>query len=94
MPKIAGVTVLYQPSEEVILNILSYLNQIDLLYIIDNSEEINIEIIDRIREYDRIKILDNYGNVGIAAALNKAARKAIEDDYDFLLTMDQDTALP
>ncbi|MCL6100216.1 MAG: glycosyltransferase [Bacteroidetes bacterium] len=94
MLKIAGVTVLYQPSEEVILNILSYLNQIDLLYIIDNSEEINMEIIGRIREYDRIRILDNYGNIEIAAALNKAARKAIEDDYDFLLTMDQDTALP
>ena len=39
MLRIAGVTILYKPDEEIAKNILSYLNQIERLYIVDNSEK-------------------------------------------------------
>ena len=37
--KLAGVVVLYNPDDNYIDNINSYINDIDLLYIIDNSEK-------------------------------------------------------
>jgi len=90
MLKTAGVTILYNPNEEVITNILTYLDQIELLYIVDNSETKGL-ITDKLKDYTKIKFIDNFENIGIAAALNKAANQAIEDNYDILLTMDQDS---
>jgi len=43
--KIAGVIVLYNPNEEVIDNIKSYLEDIEILYAVDNSETKKDEII-------------------------------------------------
>ncbi len=91
MLRIAGVTVLYNPDEEIISNILSYLNQLERLYIVDNSEEKIKRVTDNLSSYSQVKFLNNKSNIGIAAALNKAAEQAINDGYDLLLTMDQDS---
>ena len=93
MLRVAGVTILYNPDEEMISNILSYLDQLELLYIVDNSEEVKTDVVNRIISYPKIKIIDNNGNIGIAAALNKSAKKAIEDGFDLLLTIDQDSRI-
>ena len=94
MPKIAAVTVLYNPNEEVITNILSYSNQIDKLYIVDNSEKENKKnIISRLISNPQVTLIENSENIGIAAALNKGANNAISDGYDFLLTLDQDSRI-
>lgn len=93
MLKISGVTVLYNPDKEILKNILSYLNQIERLYIIDNSEEEIKPVTDNLRSYSRVRFLDNKNNIGIAAALNKSADQAIKDGYDLLLTMDQDSRI-
>jgi rhamnosyltransferase len=43
-------------------------------------------------EVDDILIVDNTSNnVGVAAALNKGLKRAIDEGYDWLLTMDQDS---
>jgi rhamnosyltransferase len=44
-------------------------------------------------EVDDVMIIDNTeNNTGVAAALNVGLRRAIADGYDWLLTMDQDSA--
>ncbi len=89
--RIAGVTITYNPKSEIIENILSYLNQIDLLYVIDNSED---ELEDNIKSFfssPKIKLIINHKNLGIATALNQAAKQAATEGFDFLLTMDQDS---
>lgn len=93
MIKVAGVTVLYNPDEETVSNILSYLNQLERLYIFDNSEEEIKSVTDKLRSYKQVKFLDNIGNIGIAAALNKSSDQAVKDSYDLLLTMDQDSRI-
>lgn len=41
---------------------------------------------------DDVMIIDNtHNNIGIAAAFNKALERAIDGNYDWLLTMDQDS---
>jgi rhamnosyltransferase len=88
MPGIAGVVLLYHPDEGLHRRISSYLGYVDQLYVIDNSEK------DTGLHFDSAKIsyLKDNQNKGIAARLNEAARLAIQNGYDWLLTMDQDSA--
>lgn len=89
---ICGVTVLYNSSNEIFENINSYLNGLDKLYLVDNSEEENRELIEKIIKFSsKIKYIKMNSNEGIAKALNVAKNKAIEEKYDWLLTMDQDS---
>ncbi len=87
--KIAGVVTLYNPTDEDIKNISTYIDDIDRLYIIDNTEGKDNE--DRIPKNKKIKYLFKNENVGVATALNLGAKMAIEEGYKYLLTMDQDT---
>ena len=84
--KIAGVVVLYNPDADFIDNISSYVNDIDLLYVIDNSEKEN-----KVLDSKKIKYIFNNENIGVAKALNMACEMAIKDNYNWILTMDQDT---
>lgn len=86
--KIAGVVVLYNPTDEDINNINSYIDDIDILYVMDNS--INISE-NRLPKNKKIKYIFNNDNLGIATPLNNAATMARELGYQWLLTMDQDT---
>ena len=86
--KFAGVVVLYNPSKKINDNIQSYIKGIEKLYIVDNSSKDNSEIICR---HNKIEYIPNFDNLGIATALNIGAKRAIEDEFDYLLTMDQDS---
>ena len=92
MIKINGVLVLYNPEENFLLNIYSYINEIDKLYVVDNSENKNLELIEKIEKIDKCHYIDNQGNKGIAHALNVGAKSAIDDGATWLLTMDQDSS--
>ncbi|CEG12614.1 Glycosyl transferase family 2 [groundwater metagenome] len=89
--KIAGVVVLYNSDETVIECIKSYIDEIEVLYLIDNSETKNDELLIKIKSFKKIVYIDNKGNQGISMALNIGARLAIQEGYDWLLTMDQDS---
>ena len=85
MIKVAGVVVLYNPDDDYVDNINSYIDDIDLLYVIDNSKDKH-EINNK-----KIKYIFNNDNIGVAKALNMACEFAIKDKYNWILTMDQDT---
>lgn len=86
--KLAGVVVLYQPTDDDIKNINSYIDDLDILYVIDNSTRENKK---RIPKNGKINYIFNNENQGIAAPLNKAAKLARKEKISWLLTMDQDT---
>ncbi|MHB8846033.1 MAG: glycosyltransferase family 2 protein [Nitrospirota bacterium] len=88
---IAGVVVLYNPLSNVISNINSYIDQVDALFVMDNSDKQQAETVDRIKAFNNTTYLRMGGNIGLAAALNIGAAKALEQGYDYLLTMDQDS---
>lgn len=91
--RIAGVVVLYNPNQEVIENIKSYINEIDCLFVIDNSEVSNDVIVEELQKHDKILYLPHYENKGIAYSLNEAAAEAIKNGFQYLLTMDQDSSV-
>ncbi len=87
--KLSGVVVWYNPSKENILNVDKYIDELDRLFVIDNSED---EII-RISSDKKIEYIKTNKNLGIAAALNIGAKKAIKEKYKYLLTLDQDSKM-
>ena len=88
--KVAGVVVLYHPDSKVEENILSYIDQVDILFAVDNSL-CEYTFSDKISNNPKIEYLPQFQNKGIAAALNIGAHKAITNKYQVLLTMDQDS---
>lgn len=88
---IAAVVVLYNPENETIENIDSYINQVDKVYAVDNSEHKNESLIKILRDNKKIEYIDNGGNKGIAHALNVGAEMALKEKYEYLMTMDQDS---
>ena len=87
--KIPAVVVFYNPSEENINNLKVYEKSVDKIYVVDNSDD---EVI-RLKNTKKIEYIKLFTNKGIASALNEGARKAMEDDYDWLLTLDQDSQI-
>lgn len=91
---IAGVVVLYNSPFEVFDNIITYLNQVKRLYVVDNSTKPNHELVRALQSYKHISYYSLNENMGIATALNWAASRAVEDGFVVLITMDDDTRTP
>ena len=89
--KVAGIVVLYEPTREVLRNIQSYIMQVKQLFIVDNSENADSQIVEKIKKINNAEYIGLNENIGIAAALNIGAKRAIEGGYEYLLTMDQDS---
>ena len=94
MIKLAACVVLYNPDDTIFENILTYGNYVDKLIVIDNSLKKNNFLIDKLNEVFESKLvyIDNNDNLGIATALNQACDKAIELQFKWILTMDQDSS--
>jgi len=90
---VAGVVVLYNPEPVVVDNIQTYYASVEKLYVIDNTEHAAKEIIDEIsRRLPNAEYIPFNENLGIAKALNEAATRAIQEGFEWILTMDQDSS--
>ncbi|MBQ2639499.1 MAG: glycosyltransferase [Bacilli bacterium] len=87
--KVAGIVTLYNPTDEDILNIKTYIKDIEKLYVVDNTEGKSNK--DRLPKSKKIEYIYKNENLGVATAMNIGAEMAIKDGYKWLLTMDQDT---
>lgn len=88
--RIAGTVILYNPPNDILKNIETYLDDIEFLLIFDNSSN------DDARKYfqnnDKFHYVWEGENEGIAKRLNRAIEICQEKNIDFLLTMDQDSS--
>jgi rhamnosyltransferase len=90
--KIGGCVILYNPDASVVSNIATYCHALDVLYVIDNSPTQVMEQVGRITALSgRIRYAWMGENIGLAAALNRAGRLAVDEGCGWLLTMDQDS---
>lgn len=91
---IAGVVILYHPDiQQLLENIQTYLSGLKQLYVYDNSETKSPGIEEALNKINPA-IQYKYFNVneGIAKRLNQAMDQAALNQYDYLLTMDQDSS--
>jgi rhamnosyltransferase len=89
--KIAGVVILYNADENIFLRINSYKDRIHKLYLIDNSDQHSDLLSNYASNQKNIEYSHDGLNKGISVRLNEAAKKAIEEEFLWLLTMDQDS---
>lgn len=92
--KICGVVVLYNPLNDVLDAIKTYISIVDKLFVIDNSEIKNLFLLEELKKNKNVRVIDMGGNEGIAAALNKGLSFAVEEEFNYCLTMDQDSFFP
>ncbi|WP_300599548.1 glycosyltransferase [Niabella sp.] len=88
--KFAAVVITYFPGNDFWGNIATYLNEMDRLYIFDNSEP-SYSFPQEISQDPKIILIADGVNRGIATRLNAAVTRAADEDFDWLLTMDQDS---
>lgn len=72
-------------------NISTYIGEVETIFAIDNSEDDGEWTAGRLREMGNIVYIANGRNLGVASALNRGAGLALDEGFDFLLTMDQDS---
>ena len=89
---IAAAVILFYPDKKTIDNLLSYGSFVNTLYALDNSEDPSVEITELIREIPNCRYIHDGQNKGIAQRLNQACKLSIEDGFEWLLTMDQDSS--
>lgn len=88
---LAAVVVLYNPTGQVLDNVDSYRDHVGVLYVVDNSDHHDASVIAELRSRGKVVYIQNHGNLGIATALNLAAEHALDQGFEYLLTMDQDS---
>jgi len=91
---IAVVTLYYPDVSEVTKNIQTYLPHLDKLIIWENTpkSESVIDSISRFLNSGKIEIRGTGKNEGLAKPFNDVVRLAQKENYDFILTMDQDSS--
>lgn len=93
MLKIGSCTVLFNPDRDVISNVETYKDLVDVCVVVDNSEKKN-EVSKYFEEDSSYIYIDMHGNQGIAAALNAGIEYLHSVNMDMALTMDQDSLFP
>lgn len=91
--KTLGIVILYYPNINIEENIASYIDSLDKLIIWNNTpkEASGSCVTIKSSWEDKIILMGLGKNVGIGKALNEGVRYASENNYTFLLTMDQDS---
>jgi rhamnosyltransferase len=90
---VCAVVVTYFPDADFLERLKKISAQVDHVILVDNgSTGKALETIDRISPGDKsYELIQNNENLGIAAALNQGARKAMQYDYPWVITFDQDS---
>lgn len=87
---VAAVVVWYNPTEQFVNNLLTYQPFCKNIYIIDNSEKQDNSLL--AKKVPQCQYLWNHGNLGVAKALNQGCQQAMDDGFNWVMTMDQDSS--
>jgi rhamnosyltransferase len=92
--QVCGVVVFFHPTNEIVENALKSLEQLNKMVIIineflDNEQELLLPL----ENNNQIFLIKNSTNLGIAAAMNQGIKWATQNDYKWVLTLDQDSTL-
>lgn len=86
--------VTYNPQLERLSDcITSVSNQVYEIIIFDNGSRNIDDIKNEVLQYKNVKIVSNEVNLGIATALSRIMNYAYEHDYDWVISLDQDSVL-
>jgi rhamnosyltransferase len=91
--KLCAVIITYNPDRSLLTNVESIMKEVGKVIIVDNASNIEEKtFIEKISsQSERIFAVYNKKNLGIATALNQAIKLATELNYEWVITLDQDS---
>ena len=91
--KIAAAVILYHPDNGLAHRLSTYAHLVDKMYLFDNSENnaASYQLVMPLLQNEKYMYYHDGENRGISERLNSGAQKALEDGFQWLLTMDQDS---
>ena len=93
--KIPAGIVLYCPDPDRLReNLEAICPQAASVICVDNGSDNREEITRLLSQYPQTILIANESNVGIARALNQICRRAADDGFDYVVTLDQDSVCP
>jgi rhamnosyltransferase len=93
--KISAAVIIYHPDTSFLERIVSYFRYVTTVYVFDNTEgESEVPFKDDLLALGNVRYFHDRQNQGIAMRLNQAAALAIQEGFEWLLTMDQDSFFP
>lgn len=91
-PRLFACFVTHNPNIELLKKSINFLkSQVDKIFIVDNASSNSSEI--RNAFYDSVSIKFLAENVGLSKAYNIGIESAINDSFDFIIFLDQDSLL-
>jgi rhamnosyltransferase len=91
--KICAIIVTWNSGKTVESGVMAVEEQVDEIVIVDNgSSSETLSILEDIKKrFNNVTVLYNNENLGIAAALKRGVKYAMERGYDWVLTLDDDS---
>lgn len=88
-----AIVVAYFPDKEFGERLRSLLPQVAQVIVVDNTPEESAvpHLKDALHYSAQVHVIENRANAGIAAALNQGLGYALNEGYEWILTLDQDT---
>ena len=84
-----AVVVWYNPDYQSVKNILQYNSLCSKVFIIDNSSNDNSHLAEKIQN---AIYYPNFKNLGIGTALNQGCEQGLINNFEWCMTMDQDSS--
>lgn len=92
--KICATIITYNCGESFINTFNSVYNQVNKVVIVDNgSKKSTIDLLEKLKKEYPIELILCKENLGIAVALNKGVKYALDNGYDWVMTLDHDSNL-
>ena len=93
MKIIAGIVTFYPNFERLKENIDAIVTQVDHVILVDNGSEDLKKLDALVESYKQVDLIKLFENKGIAFALNRIGKFAVEEKADYFLTLDQDSVV-
>jgi rhamnosyltransferase len=94
--KICGIVVTFNAGLKFKDNLLSYVDQLDYIVIVDNdSDDLTKELLKNLEleHKNKIQVILNNENLGLARAQNIGIKIALKKDFDFVMLLDDDSIM-
>lgn len=92
--RVCAAIVTYNPDIDLFAKVIEAVAcQVERVYIYDNASKNIGDVNLLLKKYDNIKTVMALNNDGIAKALNTLCRMALDDNFEFILTLDHDTVI-
>ncbi len=94
-PSVCAVIVTYNPDEVLGQSLATVAPQVERVIIVDNdSSNVKLaEIKNIVSTYENIELILNDDNYGLGHAFNQGIEQALDESYDWVLTLDDDSVL-